>query len=307
MEPLPVPLGEVSAGLRTRQAVRTRGTLDLLEVGDPGYFVLRDGAARVVAIPMPELGYALRRLLGRRVEVSGYVRQLELDQGVCRFRGRQGVPQSLCDDPELPAKPNLDRAGRSSWPTISITAWSGSDITPFDKPKVPDRLGDILDSAGKETITAVGRFCGAGLCGGLNEPAPSPGAWVLADGSSAIWVVGRQPKGNGFSLDPTDKGDTRHWLEVNGRVRQCGAVRCLRAKGVALVASREEDKPDPAPKEHGDDRNRNYVKPLETKPSSLPASRAVVPVKRAPMRCTPGETSLCQRTSAPRATYVDAS
>ena len=243
LEPLPVPLDEVSAGLRTRQAVRTRGTLDLLEMGDPGYFVLREGAARVVAIPMREMGDALRGLLGRRVEVSGYVRQLERDQGVCRFRGRQGVPQSICDDPELPAKPNLDRAGRTSWPTTSLTVWSGSAITPFDKPKAHDRLGDSLDSAGKETITAVGRFCGASLCGGLSEPAPSPGAWVLADGSSAIWVVGRAPKGNGFSLDPTYKGDTRYWLEVKGRVDRCGAVRCLRAKAVALAASPEAGEP----------------------------------------------------------------
>lgn len=242
MEPLSVPLDEVSAGLRTRQTVRTRGTLDLLELGDPGYFVLRDGVARVVAIPMPEVGHALRSLLGRRVEVSGYVRQLELDQGVCQFR-RQLVPQSICDDPELPAKPDLDRTGRAGWPTISITVWSGSDITPFDKPDVPDQLGDILGSAGKETITAVGRFCGASLCGDLNEPAPSPGAWVLADGGTAIWVVGRPPKGKGFSLDPTYKGDTRHWLEVKGRVGRCGAVRCLRAESVALAASPEEEEP----------------------------------------------------------------
>jgi hypothetical protein len=78
----------------------------------------------------------------------------------------------------------------------------------------------------------------------LNEPAPSRDAWVLADGSSAIWVVGRQPKGSGFSLDPAYKGDTRHWLEVKGRVGHCGAVRCLRAKSVALVASREEEPQD---------------------------------------------------------------
>ena len=137
-----------------------------------------------------------------------------------RFRRRQGVP---------------------SWPTISITVWFGSDITRFDKPKVCDRLGDVLDSAGGETITAVGRFCGANLCGGLNEPAPARGAWVLADGSSAIWVVGRQPKGNGFSLDATYKGDTRYWLEVKGRLGQCAAVRCLHAKGVALAARPEEE------------------------------------------------------------------
>src|SRR5262245_50716177 len=55
LTPMPASLDEISAGMRARQTVRTRGTIDSLEAGSTGYFQLRDGTARVVVIAMPEV------------------------------------------------------------------------------------------------------------------------------------------------------------------------------------------------------------------------------------------------------------
>jgi hypothetical protein len=122
---------------------------------------------------------------------------------------------------------------------MSITVWSGSDITPLARERAGphDSLADILDTAGKTTITAVGRFCGDNLCGGLTSSAPMREAWVLDDGDTAIWVIGHRPEGIGFSLDPKGRGDTKRWLEVKGRIEACGTARCLHASSVALTAS----------------------------------------------------------------------
>jgi hypothetical protein len=244
LPPQPAELAAISFGMHTKQTVRTRGTVEFLDASDSRYFALRDSAARVVLIPMPELADALRRMVGQRVEVDGHVRELERNQGTCRFRGQE-VPQSVCEDPELPPKPDLDRASRIPWPNMSITVWAVRDAARASDKKSgdPDSLSDLLDSAGRETITAVGRFCGANLCGGMTDPPPSRDAWVLADGSTAIWVVGRKPKGNGFSLDPAYKGDTKRWLEVKGRLEACGPSRCLRASSVALKPRPEDEEP----------------------------------------------------------------
>jgi hypothetical protein len=242
LTPQPAGLEEISAGVHARRAVRTRGTLAYLETGNPGYFQLREDAARVVVIPMPEVAGSLLRLIGRRVEVVGYVRELERNQGTCRFRGNMAAPRSLCDDPELPPKPDLDRPGRLGWPPWSITVWAGSDFTrPGRRPGEPERLADLLDAADRTMVTAVGRFCGANLCGDVTGPAPSREAWVLHDGDTSLWVVGRRAEGNGFRLDPTYRGDTTHWLAVKGRLATCGAARCLRAQSVVLATPPEWD------------------------------------------------------------------
>jgi hypothetical protein len=56
-----------------------------------------------------------------------------------------------------------------------------------------------------------------------------------------VWVVGKAPKGKGWSLDPESKSDTRKWLEVSGKLERKGDVLMIRARQVTLIA-----KPAPA-------------------------------------------------------------
>ncbi len=73
-------------------------------------------------------------------------------------------------------------------------------------------------------------------------PAPDlPGrdadSFVLKEGDAAVWVIGKAPEGKGFRLDPRLKGDSRFWLEVEGRLEPCAGQSCLRARRLGLTAA----------------------------------------------------------------------
>jgi len=227
--------------------VRVRGRLALLDLPNQ-YYKLRDGTDEIVVIPVEPIGDAVRAFTGQRVGVVGLVRELKDNQGTCRFLGMT-VPQSKCDDPELPPTPDLGPA-RTHWPRMSVTIWSIVDARPLEggRREQPEDASGTLAALLADEVTSAkvhvrGRFCGRNLCGGLSTSAPNADAWVLQEGESAIWVVGRKPRGSGWALDPSYQGDTTRWLEVVGRVRPCGATRCLQADSVALVKSPELAEP----------------------------------------------------------------
>jgi hypothetical protein len=235
--PLPAELSEVAIGGYVRRAVQTRGTLTSLEQGGQ-YFELSEGG-RVVIIPVSELAGALTSLNGLRVEVVGLVRPLAESQGTCKLPDGRSAPESYCDNPDLPPTPDLAGMERAHWPRTSITVWSVSDITSLEGGRGGAGRSSLMDLLAEETpsdkrVLVVGRFCGANLCGGLG-PRPHPSAWALKDEDASVWVIGKEPKGKGWRLDPTYEGDTSRWIEVTGKVVACGAGRCLRASKVALA------------------------------------------------------------------------
>jgi hypothetical protein len=59
---------------------------------------------------------------------------------------------------------------------------------------------------------------------------------VIKNGAFAIWISGRKPKGDGFSLDTGLKRDTGKWLEVVGRPVTRNGVTYLQAVRVSLGA-----------------------------------------------------------------------
>ncbi len=243
----PTEIWDLAAEMYLRRAVRTKGTLGALDI-QGHYFTLSDGASAIVLIPGADFHGDVKNLIGRRVEVEGYVRRLVENQGTCKIGPRTAVPASYCENPELPPTPDL-QGERSSWPRVSITTWYVGDLTTPDRKGggAGDLIGDILDSQGAsgKPVRVVGRFCGASLCGGLGS-APVPKAWVLADDVTAVWVIGKEPAGKGWRLDPAYPADTSRWLEVVGRVEPCGATRCLRAKSLALVPRRGTSESDPS-------------------------------------------------------------
>jgi hypothetical protein len=246
----PAEVSELAAEMYLRRAVRTRGFLSPLDF-QGRYYTLSDGGAQVVLIPAADYVQGLKSLAGRRVEVEGFVRRLVSNQGTCPVPpDRRRVPQSLCDNPELPPTPDL-QGEAETWPRVSITTWYVGDLTSPDRRRGEshDLIGDILapEAPSGKPVRVVGRFCGANLCGELGA-APSPKAWVLDDGVTAVWVIGKDPSGKGWRLDPRYKGDTSRWLEVAGRVEPCGTSRCLRAKSVTLAARPDAaDSASPAP------------------------------------------------------------
>jgi hypothetical protein len=245
--PVPATVAEIAGGRYSHEAVRVRGQLALLDLPNP-FYRLRDGTDEIVVITVETLQGATRAFTGQRVEVVGLVRELVDSQGTCRFLGAT-VPASKCLDPDLPPTPDLGPS-RRHWPRMSVTIWSIVDARPLEggRREQPEdasgTLAALLDNEGTSAKVHIrGRFCGRNLCGGLSTSPPTDDAWVLQEGESAIWVVGKRPRGSGWALDPSYQGDTRRWLEVVGRVQPCGATRCLQADSVALVKS--PDSPEP--------------------------------------------------------------
>jgi hypothetical protein len=92
------------------------------------------------------------------------------------------------------------------------------------------------EAAAGRSITVRGTFRGANLFEDLPpETRREPADWVLKDGPFSVWVTGRAPRGEGFSLDPLSRSDCRWRLEVTGKVETAARYVYLRAKRVALV------------------------------------------------------------------------
>jgi len=239
-DPKSVPLRDVASwlGPYRAQAVRTQGTLGVLS-GSSYYHELREGHARVLLMPTEEgLPAGFDMLMGRRVEVVGVVRQLPDKQRTCTLGGVK-VPESKCADPLLPPLP--DRRGHPSWPQNALTWWYITDLTtgPRAEHVSMSVLEELVRGGGelsRETVEVVGQFGGSNLFGDL--PAGSQhraGDWVIRYGDAAAWVTGKKPKGKGWALDPSSRGDCKWWLLVKGRPERKNGVVYIRAKKVAMA------------------------------------------------------------------------
>jgi hypothetical protein len=240
-EPLELWRIASNGGQYHRTNATTTGDLRVLPSSNE-YLILVDGAARVLVIPaMGELREA-SRLIGRRVQLEGIVRVLPSRQDTVLCRG-QRMPDSQCEDPDLPALPNA----RSDWPAVSISAIRMTD-TGTGEPRGggPGGLGlaDLATDGGRheaQTVTVVGLFAGRDLYGDLPAgSARTASDWVLKLGPHAVWVTGKKPEGKGWRLDPGYKGDTARWLQVTGRVETQGEVTFLRATKVVLTSAPKE-------------------------------------------------------------------
>ena len=92
------------------------------------------------------------------------------------------------------------------------------------------------------TVTVTGRFRARNLFGDLPE---APGAtrddFVLQSGNASIWVVGMEPRGDGFDFDVMARVDTNRWLQVTGVVGGGDHLATIEAERLALV-----ERPEPA-------------------------------------------------------------
>ncbi len=234
------------AGNYRKKMVRTKAVVDVF---GGGYYLLKGpGAARVLGIPAPELASEVNNFLGREVELVGLVRPIPDKQACVPCLGPRCVLESQCEDPLLTALP--DRQG--SMPPQSVTFWKIVYLTDLRGLRPGSQeyltLEFLVFNPGQfanQKVRVVGQFLGRNLYGDL--PARSernPSDWVIKDGAYAVWVVGKSPKGSGWSLDVTLKSDTGRWIEVTGKPDTIDGVVYLRAQGVRLAKG-----PPPAPPE----------------------------------------------------------
>ena len=92
------------------------------------------------------------------------------------------------------------------------------------------------------TVTVTGRFRARNLFGDLPEaPGNTRDDFVLRSGDASIWIVGMEPKGNGFDFDVMARVDTNRWLQVTGVVGGGNHLATIEAESLAAV-----DRPAPA-------------------------------------------------------------
>jgi Bacterial Ig-like domain len=107
-----------------------------------------------------------------------------------------------------------------------------------------------------QKVTITGQFRGRNLFGDLPE-APTQGRFefVLRSGDAGVWVMGLQPKGKAFNLDPGKRIDTGRWLKVQGTVHSAKGLTWLDGTSIELAAAPAEttevaiDLPPPPPVE----------------------------------------------------------
>jgi len=224
--------GEASPGLKDGGQ---RGTADSGGAGpgragdydNPPYAVYRICRERscLVLTPVDEMRAALDDAitlwLDRDIEVIGAID--ELRRSATATPGRQVfLTWSVFEVPAAGTRP--DGAG-------------GSTLEPLVR---------YPQGAEGRFVTVSGTFRGANLFGDMpQESQRRVGDWVLRDGPYSIWVSGKGPRGEGFSLDPRSRSDC-HWrLEVVGRVEAKDGYLYLKARRVSLLRREREDESRP--------------------------------------------------------------
>ena len=90
--------------------------------------------------------------------------------------------------------------------------------------------------AEKRPVRVRGQFRGRNLFGDLPaETRKGQSDWVIQDQGVAVWVTGKAPKGEGWSLDLGSRSESVRWVEVEGEVEARDGVVYLKAKTVSLV------------------------------------------------------------------------
>jgi hypothetical protein len=208
-------------------------TGDLEQIGSQ-YWGLRSGGSRVLLIAHLEVDSGLfMQSLGRRVQIRGIVRMIRNKERV----GNPPVDRDLIDDPNLPVLPPPS----SELPRVSITALAIRDPEGGENGKATEASAGMERLPGK-TTRILGQFRGRNLFGDL--PAGSARGkddWVLKDGETAMWVMGKAPKGDGWKLDLDYKGDSKTWLEVEGKLETVNGITYLKASRVVPRKAPDKD------------------------------------------------------------------
>ena len=167
---------------------------------------LVDGRVRVLALDVPPPAGAVERL-----EIVGTFYDVgRLQDTDPRMAG-------------LPIARIADRLLRKPWPSVGeLPIVVATSSRPPREPAATTLRSVVLDPEryADRGVTLTGRFRGRNLYGDMPE-APGVSRWdfVLRSADAAVWVVGREPKGDGFELGLLRRADTGRWLEVTGRVR----------------------------------------------------------------------------------------
>jgi hypothetical protein len=157
------------------------------------------------------------------------------------------------NDPRL-ARLGLDAGvtggGRREWPRpgelLVVSVERAASYTPSPRQASIHAVALDPERFQNQAVTVVGQFRGRNLVG--DQPAaPGRDKWefVLRNGTSSVWVVGRRPRGPDFDLDPAAPKDVGRWLRVSGVVRRQQGLVYLEADAIERGEREPETGPTP--------------------------------------------------------------
>ena len=146
------------------------------------------------------------------------------------------------DDPRAAGQP-FERLSQSllnrPWPGVGQLSVLIGESTRATTESTDVTLRTLVLAPSKfvaQGVTVTGRFRGRNLYGDLPEsPSESRYDFVLVSAEAAVWIVGREPKGDGFDLDVQARTDTGRWLDVTGEVRLVNGMVLIEPGSITLA------------------------------------------------------------------------
>ena len=182
--------------------------------------------------------------------IPAFIRSDVTGSGVLEVRGEVwDIGRMEATDQRLSGKDLRGLLGvepTQSWPRpgelVVVNVTSATSADPLTAPSLrnivlaPDRYVD-------QRVTVQGQFRGRNLFG--DQPQAPPGGdgrkeFVLRSADAAMWIVGKVPKGRGFTFDIASRLDTRRWLEVSGVVKEDRGLVWIVAEELAETSPQAE-------------------------------------------------------------------
>ena len=218
---------------------------DVIAEGVLTWLVNDDDSSRILGLDIPPLPTGTRE----RLEIIGTFYDVgRLDEDDPRLSG-------------LPITQISQELLRKRWPGIGeLLIVVANSTRPAVEPDTTTLRNIVLEPHRyiDKGVTVTGRFRGRNLYGDMPE-APQTSRWdfVLHSVDASVWIVGKEPKGDGFELDIMARVDTSKWLEVTGDVLvedgmvliEAGTLNLSRASTDRAVSSTRSDTPKLQPPE----------------------------------------------------------
>ena len=204
----------------------------VVDVTSDGFLTwLVDGGVRILALDVPP-------------PAAGAVERLEI-VGTFYDLGRLQDTDPRVRD--LPIARISNRLLGKSWPSVGeLPVVVATSSRPPRAPAATTLRSVVLEPEryADRGVTLTGRFRGRNLYGDMPE-APEESRWdfVLRSADAAVWVIGKEPKGDGFELGLLRRADTGRWLEVTGRVRMEDDMVLVEAGSLRLAEPVAEAEP----------------------------------------------------------------
>ena len=171
------------------------------------WLVNEDDSVRILALDVPPLQDGIRE----RLEIIGTFYDVgRLEENDARLA-------------DLPIARISEDLFHKPWPSVGeLPLVVANSVRPAQTQDVATLRNIVLEPERylAESVTISGRFRGRNLYGDMPKaPDESRSDFVLRSADAAAWIVGKEPKGDGFDLDVLARVDTSKWLEVTGTVR----------------------------------------------------------------------------------------